>query len=127
MNRMKSGKVDIAPIHDVDGSCFDEKLVEDVHFVNLAVGNNHHRRDASPKIQEGMELYRSFVLSELCPGKERQAEVDDRGVQCIYCLIQLHAEGVACIELPGSGDQDLGEVGIDPPVPYLVGIGQGVS
>jgi hypothetical protein len=47
MNDMKPGKICISPIHDVNGSCFDGELIELVHFVNLAVGDNHHGRDAS--------------------------------------------------------------------------------
>src|SRR5690606_33075534 len=98
MYRMKSGKVDIAPVHDVDGTCFDLELIEDLHFVSLAVGNDYHCRYASLEIQECVEFYRSFVLPELCPGKERQAEIDDSGVQCIHRLIQFHAEGLAHVE-----------------------------
>ena len=74
MNRMKSGEIDIATIHDVDGSCLYHELVEDIHFVNLAMGNNHHCRYASPEIQEGMELDRSFAFSERCPREKSRTE-----------------------------------------------------
>ena len=73
---MKSGKVDITPVRDVDGSCLDDKLIEDVHFVNLAMGDDYYCRYASSQIQECVELDRSFVLPELCPRKERKTEID---------------------------------------------------
>jgi len=73
-----------------------------------------------------MELYRSLVLPELSPGKERQAEIDDRSVQCIHRLIQFHAKGLASVEFPSLGYEHLGEVGIDPPIPYLFGVRQSV-
>jgi len=126
MNRMKPGEVDIAPIHDVDGPCLYHELIEDIHLVDFAVGYNHYRWNASLQIQKSKELDRSLVLPELSPGKEREAEIDDRGVQCIHRLVQFHAEGLAGVESSFLSNQDLGEIGIDPPVPYLVGVRQGI-
>lgn len=126
MNRVKPGEIDISSIHDVDGPCLYHELIEDVHLVHFAMGDNHHRGKASLQIQKSMELDRSLVLPELSPGKERQAEIDDCGVQCIHRLVQFHAEGFAGVEPPCLLYEDLGEVGIDPPVPNLIGIGQGV-
>lgn len=66
---MKPGEVGISPIHEVDGSGFDLELIEDVHFVYLAVSDNRHGGNTSLEIQKGMELDRSFVFSEMIPGK----------------------------------------------------------
>ena len=60
-------------------------------------------------------------------GKSDRQKIDGGGVQGIDRLIQFHAEGIAGVKLSGLGDQDLGEVGINPPVPDLIGIGQGVA
>ena len=45
------------------------ELIEDVHFVYLAVSDNRHGGNTSLEIQKGMELDRSFVFSEMIPGK----------------------------------------------------------
>jgi len=103
MNGMKSGEIDIAPIHDVDGPCLYHELIENIHLVNFAMGDYHYCGNASLQIEKGMELDSSLVLPELSPRKERQAEIDDRGIQCIHRLVQLHAEGLACVESPCLG------------------------
>jgi len=126
MDRIKACKIDIAPVHDVDGTCFYYELVEDVHFVDLAMGDDYDRGNAAPKIQKGMELYCPFAFPELRPGKQRKAEIDNGGIQCIDGLVQLYPEGVSGIQFSGSRDQNLSEIGVDPPVSHLVGVGQGI-
>jgi hypothetical protein len=57
MDRIKAYKIDIAPVHDVDGTCFYYELVED-----LAMGDDYERGNAAPKIQKGIEFYEFFEL-----------------------------------------------------------------
>ncbi len=40
---VESSKVEISAIHQVNGACFPDQLVEDVDFVNLAAGDDDHR------------------------------------------------------------------------------------
>lgn len=42
-------------------------------------------------------------------------------------MIQFYPEGLADIKFSCLVDQDLSEVGVDSPVPHLIGIGQGIS
>ena len=58
------------------------------------------------------------------PGKERQAEVDGRGIQRVGSLLELSAEALGPVQPPRPGDQDLSEVGVDPPIAVFVGIGE---
>jgi len=127
MNTMKPGKIQIAPVHDVEGSRFEGQIVEDVDVVNLAGGNNDKGRNASLQIQQGMQFDRSFVLSELGPREQGQAEIDRRGIQSEGGLLQFDAEIFVHIQNGGLLDQDMGEIGEDTPVSSFVGIGQSAS
>jgi len=76
------------------------------------------------QIQQGVHLDGALVLAELGPREQRQTQVDRRGVQCVEAVRQVHADRIVGIEWAGDADQDLREVGVDPPVVALVGIGQ---
>ena len=45
--------------------------------------------------------------------------------QRVETLIEIHADRIAGVQRPRDANQDLGEIGIDPPVARLVGVGQG--
>src|SRR6266566_8324149 len=53
--------------------------------------------------------------------------VDGRGVQGIHRLGQLHSERLVAVEVASGGNQDMSEIGVDPPVAVLVGVGQRVA
>ncbi len=57
------------------------------------------------------------------PREQRQAKIDGGGIQSVQSLIQIQADRIAGVQGPGDADQDLGEVGVDPPIAGLVGIG----
>ena len=71
-----------------------------------------------------MELDRALGLSKAGPREQRQAEIDRRGVEGVDGRRQLHPERLGGIERLGDPDEDLGEVGRDPPVARLVRIGE---
>jgi hypothetical protein len=74
----------------------------------------------------GGVIHCPFAFPELRPGKQRKAEIDNGGIQCIDGLVQIYPEGVSGIQFSGSRDQNLSEIGVDPPVSHLVGVGQGI-
>jgi len=92
--------------------------------MHFAVCNADKRGNVARQIQQGVHLDGALVLAELGPREQRQAQVDGRGVQRVEAVRQVHADGIARIKWPGDADQDLREVGIDPPVMALIGIGQ---
>src|SRR6266446_5797526 len=59
--------------------------------------------------------------------KKRHAQIDGRRVQGIYGLGQFHSERFVAVEVASGSNQDLGEIGVDPPVAVLVGVCQGVA
>jgi hypothetical protein len=95
-------------------------------IVHFPMSDDRHRRNTAPQIQKRMDLDRPFAFSEHCPREERQTEVYGGGVQGIRRMLELYAERVVDIQLPGSSNEDLGKIGIDTPIPHLVGVGQGI-
>ena len=127
VDHMQTGKIEIATVEDIDGAGFDSNLIEDVDLVDLSVGNDDYCGNTAPQIQKGMKLDSSLALSKDGPGEKRQTQIDGGGIQGIYCLSQFYTEVLADIKFSGLVDQDLSEIGVDSPVPHLVGIGQGIS
>lgn len=79
------------------------------------------------QIQKSMAFYCPLVFPELGPGEKRQTEVNCGRVQGINRLIQFDAEGIGCVKFSGFFDEDLRVVGINPPVPGLIGMGKGIA
>lgn len=81
-------------------------------------------RNGAAQIEQRVQPDRCLGGAEQRPRKYRQAQVDGRGIQDIDRVGQVHAEGLAGIELSCRHDQTFAELGIDAPVAFLVGIGQ---
>ena len=124
---MKPGEVQKATIHNVEGACFQRDYIQDVDLVEFSVGDVDKSRDTAPQIQQGMETHSPLGLSESCPGKEGQAQVDGRGIQGIDRVLEFHGQRFLLVEFPGNADQMVGKIGIDAPVPHLVGFRQGTA
>jgi hypothetical protein len=56
--------------------------------------------------------------------KQGQAQIDGGGVERIGSLIEIRAKRIIRIQAAGPPDQDLCEIGENPPVVPLVGVGQ---
>lgn len=124
---VEAGKIEIAAIHDVDGPQLDDQLVQDIDIVNFPRGDDDHRRNVPVQIQKGMELYCTLAFPEEGPKEKGQTEVDGGRIQGIDSLIQLDAEGIGGVKLSGFRNKDLREVGINPPVPGLIGMSEGIA
>ncbi len=124
---VQPSEVQVAAIQDVEGPGLDDELIEDVHVVHPARRDEQHAGDIAPQVQQRVQLHGRLARAELGPGEQGQAQVDDRGVQRIRCLVQFDTEGLGRVEGPRPGDQPLGEVGEDSPVADLVGVGQRVA
>jgi hypothetical protein len=79
------------------------------------------------QIQNGMEFYCPLAFPELGPGEKGQTEIDGSRIQSIDRLIQFDAERIDGVKFSGFFDEDLSEVGINPPVPGLIGMGKGIA
>src|SRR4051812_30286799 len=121
---MKSAEVEIGPVHHIEGTGLDRQGVEDFDVVGLAVGNPHETRDIPAEVEERVQLDGTLAATESRPREERQAEVDGGGIQRVGGLLELSTEAIGLVQPPRAGDQDLGEIRVDPPVAVLVGIGE---
>src|SRR5919108_3015774 len=126
MQTVKSSKIEIPSIHQVNGTRFPEELVEDIDFVNLSAGDDDHCRNAAAQIQQSVQFDSRFSSAKLRPRKKREAEVDGGGIQRVDRLIEFESEGLLSVEVSRSLDKHMGKIGIDSPVANLIGIGQSV-
>jgi hypothetical protein len=124
LQAIESAEIDIGPVHHIEGPGFDRQDVEDGDIVGLSVSYPHKTRDISTQVDERVKFDSGLVASELSPGEQLQAEIDGRGIERIGGMLELNAEGIVLVKSACSGDQDLSEVGVDPPIAVLVGIGE---
>ena len=127
MHLVETIEIEITAIHDIDGSCLENQLVEDIDIVNFARGYDDDGWYVAVQVQKGMELYRTFAFPEFGPWEKCQTQFDSGRVQGVSCLFQVDAKGVGSVKFSGLCDKDLSEIGINPPVPVLIGVGQGIS
>ncbi len=128
MYGVEPGVIEIASVHDnIERSGFRNELIENIDVMDLAVGDKGKCRNTSSQVEQGVEFDCRFRLAEVCPGEQGQAQVDSGGIKRIDGLLQIQAEVVRGIELSCLGYQYLGKVGIDAPVPFLIGFGQSAS
>ena len=122
MEPVKSFQVLIATVHDVVGTGLWREHVQRIHIVDFPVGYVDESRDGTTQIDQGMQLHSRLGPAELGPRKQFQAEVDGRRVQRVDRLSQVDDGGNLGVQLPCFGDQYLGKVREDPPVPAFIGI-----
>jgi hypothetical protein len=124
---IEAGEIDVASVHNVERAGFDRKVVEGFDIVHFPAGNMDKTRDVAAQVDERMQLDGSLAPAKARPREEGQTQIDRCGIESVDCFLQSDAQGVAGIELPGTSNEDSGEVGVDAPVAVLVGFGQGVA
>ena len=92
--------------------------------MSLAIRDADERGDVAVQVEQRVHFDDGFVLSELRPRKQRQAQIDGGGIQRIQTLVEIHTDGIGSAEGSRDADQDLGEVGKDTPVTRLISVGQ---
>lgn len=121
---MQPPKVEKAAIHHVEASRLEGNLVEDVDHVQFAVGDMDKCRDIPAQIEQCVQLHGCLGPAKVHPGKQRQRQIDRRGVECIGGVLELDAEVLAGIEPTSRLDKTQGQIAIDTPIPFFVGIGE---
>ena len=115
LEAIKSGEVDIAAIHGVEGSRFDREMVESVDIVHFAVGNVDKTRDVAAQIDERVELDRRLASAEFRPWEEGEAEIDGGGVESVDRLLQIDGKALLSVEFACVGNEHVCEVGVIAP------------
>jgi hypothetical protein len=88
MHSVESGKIELASIHDVDGSSFHEEIVGNVDVVDLPMGDEDECWDTAPQIQQCVQFHGPFSLAELGPREERQAKIDTEILSTCYTSLE---------------------------------------
>ena len=121
----KPSKVHVAAIHHIEGSRFEEQVVEPVNICIAGSRDVDAGRDRASQIELGMHLDPSFGASKIGPWEETQREIDGRGIQGVNRVLQFQSEILSGVEDTCLAHEPFGEIFPESPVPLLVGIGQG--
>ena len=124
---VQATEIQVAAVHHIVGAGFDDQQVQDLDIVQLAVGDLDKGRDGAAQVQEGVQFDGTFGTAEASPREEAQAEIDGGRVQGIDRLFQVQAEVLVAVQPTRLADQYLGQIGVDPPVPHFVGVGQSAA
>jgi hypothetical protein len=54
MDSIKAIEIQIPTVDNIEGSWFEDQLIEDVDVVNFAMSDNNERGNTSPEVQEGV-------------------------------------------------------------------------
>ena len=127
MKPVEPTKIDVAFVHDVEAAGLENHVVEEMDIVHLTACNADKRRNIGSQVQLGMHLDGAFVTTMLGPGKQRQTQIDDGGIQGVNCTLEIHGQGLMGVKCAGMIDQNQGNISIDSPVAYFVGLGQGIA
>ena len=77
MKPVEPTKIDVALVHDVEGSGLENHMVEQVNIVCLTACNTDKRWNIASQVQLRMDFDGTFVLAMLSPWKQGQGQVDD--------------------------------------------------
>ena len=92
--------------------------------MHLAGGDADEYGDGTAQVHDHMRFDSSLGLPEVCPGKQRQAQIDGGRVHCEDWPFEPQAEILVPIQGQGRYDQTLPERFEQPIVSALCGIGQ---
>ena len=120
----KPSKVHVAAIHHIEGSRFEEQVVEQVKIGLAGSRDVDAGRDRASQIELGMHLDPGLGASEICPWEETQREIDGGGVEGINRVLQFQSKILSGVENTRLAHEAFGEIFPESVVPLLVGIGQ---
>ena len=121
------GEIDVSAVHDIERARLDRQIVQRVHVGHLPGGNMDKTRDIATNIDQGVQLDGTLSSPELCPGKQRQAQIDGGGVEGVDRLVEVQTDVFVGIQPSRPGDEEGGQIGVDSPVAQFVGVGQRAS
>lgn len=119
---VESLEIQVSPVHDVEGSGNGCEHIQNVYIVKQTIGNMNKFGDIASEVEQCVQLDSRLGCPERSPGKKRKAQIDGRGIQGVDRCVQVEAQFLLGIKLPGFGNEDLCEVRVDTPVSGFVGM-----
>lgn len=116
-------KINVSLIHDIIRPRLYRHHIQQVDIMNITFCYVDEHRNGSSEIQQGMHLYCTLLMMEFYPGIQTKTQVNGGTVKCVDHIIKINPE-VVIIDVKWSClfNQDLSEVSINTPVPFLIGI-----
>ena len=127
MNGIKPLVVEVAAIQQIERPWLDNKIVQHVDLVRLAVRNADKAWDCAPQVEKRMQFDRTLGSTKRCPRVHRQAQIDRSRIERINRCVQIDTERLVDIKRPRNPNQMLSIVGINLPRPRSVRIGQSIA
>ena len=128
MQREQTTEVQVAAIHHVERSGLEGQHIQHVDLVGLAVRDMNEGWNVAAQIEQRMKFDCCLGGTKRRPWKQRQTQVDGRGIQGIHRIGKLYSKAVVAVEFAGTSDEQRCQIRPDMPVATFVGIGQrGVS
>ena len=121
---VQPGKIQIATVHDVEGSRLDGQLVERVDIVQFPVADMHESGNRAAQVQQRVQFDGGLGPAKACPAKQAQTQIDGRGIESVNRSFQVGRQGLVGVQSPSFANQVLRKVRIQAPVALLVGVGQ---
>ena len=121
----KTSKIHVGSIHHIEGTCFEEQVVEPVNIGLAGSGDVDAGWDRASQIELGMHLYPSFGASKIGPWEETQREIDRGGIQGVNRVLQFQSKILSGVEDTRLAHESFGEILPESIVSLLVGFGQG--
>lgn len=103
VQREQATEIQITAIHHIERTWLEGQHIRHVDIEGLAVRDMNEGRDVAAQIEQRMQLDRSLGGAERCPRKQRQTQVDSRGIQGVDGVVQVDAETVVAMELAHAG------------------------
>lgn len=123
----ESKEVNVPLIHQIDGTHLDIHLIHCIDVMYRCLCKMYEDREITSQVNLCMYFYATLIFTELGPWTEFEAQTDGGAVESINHIVNIKSELVLSIQRPHFLYQDFSQLGIDVPVPVLVGFGQRIS
>src|SRR5208283_5249493 len=117
----------VTSVHHIERAGLQGEKVEGVDIVHFPSGNVDKTGNVAAQVDQRVQFDGSLAFAKTSPREECQTEIDCRGIESVDGLFQIHAQGLACVKLASVSNENVCEIGVDPPVAILIGFGQCVA
>lgn len=114
----------VSTIHEIGASRLWNDLIKDVDVMNAPLGDADEHWNRAAQVDHRVHFDGGFGSPKIRPRKQRQAQIDGRGVQCVNHLVDLQFAVIRTVEPARFADEHLGQRREGAPIPKLVGVGQ---
>jgi hypothetical protein len=127
INGIKPFVVEVAAIQQIERPWLDNKIVQHVDLVGLAICNTDKAWDCAPQVEQGMEFDRTLGSTKWCPRIHRRAQIDRCRIERVGRSIQIDTQRFVGKQRSRNPNQMLSIVGIDLSRPRSVRICQRIA